>query len=445
MAVAALALGSTTAFADTPPEVPVAFSGTLAAGETQTVQFTVPWLDKYAATVYPADAPVTLTLNRPYPNPPIPNFQGGVLIPMTTYSLDIHASAATDYEVDIDEVPPTLTDVSGGPAYVGPNDAYTAQYTLNVPAFVEPVITNWAGGDAMVIPVEYMTSPGAETLKWDLRDPDGKRVPDGQYHVALTARTTSESLPVPAGDVIVDSTPPHINLKLESPNNTHTRVLADVLDPGPHPASMSNRFGIAKVTASADGGPPEDMGMTGPYPTESGRYSVRGGVWTPGKHTVTVQATDLLGNSGSASISFIVPSPTRAHGPDCSSLAVKTAVRSSKPLNRTLRRLARAPHGDLFHHFAIGQRACSDLTRDGTSELMVLLREQHGQRTVAAIFKQAAGNWSLAYADARHRIDAIAVTVFDMRETLRARAGRKPRQIRIYWDGSRFVPAAVSS
>jgi hypothetical protein len=431
VAVAALALGGGTALADTPPEVPVAFTGTLAAGETQTVQFTVTGWNTYTASVQTTAAPVTLTLNRPYPNPPIQDWHGGALIPTATYSLDIHSTGATDYEVDITEVPPKLTNVSGGSAYLGPNGVYKVQYTLDSPAFVEPVLTNYAGQDPIVVPVDYMMSPGTNTLTWDLRGPDGKRMPDGDYHVALMASNTSQGLPVPAGEVIIDTTPPAIHLTVDGASSDHARVRVDVLDPGDHATSTM----FSKVTASADGGPPQDLGLTGqPFWTW---YTIRGGVWNPGKHTVTVEATDLLGNSARSSMSFTTP--PRPVRPDCGTPAIKNAVRTAKPVNAALRKVGHIRRGDVFRHFLIAQRSCpTELTHDNATEMVTLLREQHGTKTVVAIFSWNGKGWSFDYVDAAHRVDSLDQFFWDAIENVHARPHGKARKIHLHWNGSAF-------
>jgi hypothetical protein len=431
--VVVLALSSTVALADTPPEVPVTFSGTLAAGETQSFQFTVPDGDFYRATVRPASAPVTLTLTGgPYPSPPVPNWQTGPLWPVFTYTLDVHSAVATSYEVDVEEIPPKLTEVSGGTQYLGPNDVFTAKYTLDVPAYVEPVITSWNYGPT-VVPVDFMMSPGPETFKWNLRDADGQRLPDGDYRVALQAsNSTATSLPVPAGEAIIDTTPPDIHLRVDSPTSDHARVRVDVLDPGGHATSTM----FSKVTASADGGPPRDLGLNGqPFWTW---YTIPGGVWSPGKHTVTVQATDLLGNSASSSISFTVPAPRPR--PDCDTLAIKNAVRTAQPVNAALRRIGHIRRGDVFRHFVIAKRSCpTELTHDTSAEMVTLLREQHGPKTVVAIFSWNGKGWSSAYVDAAHRVDSLDQMLWDPVENLHPKKPHaKLRRIRLHWDGSKF-------
>jgi len=433
--VAVAALGNTASLADTAPQVPVTFSGTLVAGETQSFHFTVPDSELYRATVSPANAPLTLTLTGQYPQqPPIKNWQSGGLWPLVDYTLDVHSDVATPFEVTVEEIPPKLANVSGGGIqYAGPNGSFTATYTLDVPAYVEPVITSWDYHDGLVVPVNYMKSPGDETFTWNLRDADGKRLPDGWYSVALRARnSTATSLAVPAGEVIIDSTPPAIDLQLDGPPDSHAGVLLDIMDPGPHPPSLPHPYGIASVRASVDGRSSKAMAWTGPSLWNWASATPPDGAWSPGRHTVTVTAIDDAGNGGSSSISFTVPGPTGdtappanvvaapviagAPQPDCSTAAIKSAIRP------------------FTHRFKLAQHECSDLTGDDASELVVLLRAKRGPKTVAAIYRQAGAAWALAYRDIRHRIRRIGRVSHDLRETL-----RDGRKIRVHWSGSRFL------
>jgi len=435
---AVLAPGSGAALADAPPQVPVIFSGALAAGETQSFHFSVPDLESYRATVTPADAPVTLTLTGQYPNPPIQNWQSGGLIPLVDYTLAVHSPVATTFQVAVEEIPPKLTNVNGGAEiqYAGPNGIFTATYSLDVPAYVEPVVTSWDYHDGLVVPVSYMTSPGDESFTWNLRDADGKRVPDGDYKVAIRARnSTAVSLPAPAGEVIVDSTPPAIHLKLDGPPDSHAGVLLDIMDPGGHPAGLPGHYGIASVRASVDGAPSTAIAWTGPSLWDWAPVTPPDGAWSPGKHTVTVTAIDDASNGGSSSISFTVPGPTaaapsppanviatpviaRAAEPDCSGAAIRSAIRA------------------FSRRFKLAQHACSDLTGDGAAELVVLLRAKRGPKTVAAIYRQVGGRWALAYRDTRHRIRRLGRVSHDLKETL-----HDGRKIRIHWSGSRFLAA----
>jgi hypothetical protein len=422
------------AMADTPPTVPVNFSDNFNPGP-QSFDFTVPEIGRYHVLVINTGTQDPLTVSfqgqQHTFSQPTSDLDLGALNPLTTYTISV--TSGDGYDLDVLEVPPTLTNVSGGPLYVGRGGTFTAQYTLDRPATVQPIAQ--AGAKTYSGPLGPTYSPGTNPLTWDLRDSAGNLLPDGTYSVSLVPRNSSEGLPASAGQMVLDTTPPKIELKLDqSAGAMRTNVSLDVRDFGGVPTGKYPDYGVKSVLVSDDGGPFQDAGMTGPYPLEWQRHFVRGGVWTVGTHTVTVQATDMLDNTGSASISFTVPPPVRSK-PDCSTQTIKDSVRASKALNRTLRRVGKAAHGDLFRHFMIAQRSCSDLTGDGVNELAVLLREQHGPKTVLAIFGRQGTTWALAFEDSRHRIDKISQLFYDATETL---YGSKKR-IRVHWDGKRFV------
>jgi hypothetical protein len=359
--------------------------------------------------------------------------------------LDSPDGGAVGYSVTVTEQPPEVSGLTATPAYVGPGGSTTFHFGLSGPGFVQPFERlNWGAFQDLA---GINLDSGQHDLVWNFRDVGGARVPDGQYQVGLTASNAVPGAKTWAGTVIYDTTPPTIKLSVDPPSavNIRSEIGVDVRDPGPHPASIPNpEYGVAMVTASTDGGPPQDMGMTGAYPIEWNRYTVRGGVWTPGPHTVVFQATDFVGNTSRATVSLTVPARARGarQRPDCSTLAIKTAVRGSTSLNSALRHLAHKPHGDLFRTFLIDHRLCGDVTGDYVKELVVLLKEQHGSKTALAVFGQNGANWSLAYRDTRHSISNIKLTLFGLYEDTYVHGGIL-KHWRLHWDGHRFTRAAV--
>jgi hypothetical protein len=75
------------------------------------------------------------------------------------------------------------------------------------------------------------------------------------------------------------------------------------------------------------------------------------------------------------------------------------------------------------------------VTGDLSPELVVLLRERHGSKTVLAVFGYNGRTWRLAFQDAKHRVDRFAPRLHHyLTETVHG-----GQRIRVYWTGHGFA------
>jgi hypothetical protein len=339
--------------------------------------------------------------------------------------LDGTPAGRSEYYLQLMEQPVTLSDLANTVHYVRGGASIPLGITLSSDARVHSeAIDNSDHRVVQRVDSPTPLGPGHQEFTWSARDNSGAPLPDGGYSLYLSARNNYGSSGTSETQVIVDSEPPKFSFGLPT-------AWIGLMQPAIVPLEVGVLDSFGQGTLTIDDGPPITMGK---YYLS---YLPRGG-WEPGQHKATVVAVDLAGNVGRESITFTVPprppTPEPYIRPDCSTLGIKTAVRNSRPLNSALRRVGKDPHGDLFRHFLIGGRSCSDVTTDNTPELVVLLREQRGPKTVLAIFRRQGKGWALAFQDAKHRIDKIGQLFYDITEDL-----HEGGTIRVHWNGSRFI------
>jgi hypothetical protein len=198
----------------------------------------------------------------------------------TTWSLTVYGAAP---EVTLS--PPDHT-------VIRPGVTVSAPFVLNEEALVSLSVVpvgasvGWpiAGGGAL--------AAGAHTTSFDglyPNDPTNTPLPDGPYSLRVEARANGATTIEDSQPITIDTTPPEVGLRSPERMRDTNPLSVTVYDPG---------TAVQRVTATLDG-----RDIT-PTPIEDGfTYLPRGG-FTPGKHLLVVNATDVAGNTGDARLRF---------------------------------------------------------------------------------------------------------------------------------------------
>jgi hypothetical protein len=405
------------------------FSGTLEGpAASSSFGFSVKEGAYYRAYVAVSGGPLAVEVNgnAQVVDPPGSNWvELGYLTP-GPHDIEVKGAGAgaVGYSILFFELNATISDLANTAHYVRPGATIPIGFTLSGDARVQRrAVRDSDGRVVQRLDAGTPLGPGHQELMWTATDDAGAPLPDGGYSLYLTPQNSFPYPPEFETEVVVDSQPPTFSFFLPLRPIEPWLVPLDV--------SVLDVFDdVASLTV--DNGPPITIRK------DRLSYLPAGG-WRSGEHRATVVATDPAGNVGSQTMTFTIPPRPPAVvpyvRPHCATPAIRTAVRKSKPLNATLRAVGRMPRGDLFRHFRIAQRECADVTGDFSPELVVLLREKSGPRTVLAVFGYNGRTWRLAFQDAKHRIDRFTPRLSHYL-TESVHGGQR---IRVYWTGHGFA------
>jgi hypothetical protein len=406
------------------PEAPTEFSGdAVQGGPTSNFAFTAPEADHFVARMWGSGGPITLRSgdrSQTFPSPS-GTFDIGVL-GAGRHEIQVESGGSSDasYVISLESSRADISNLS--PVAARPGASVPVPLTLSGAATVFQQTTDLSGKVVQAPRDGTHVGLGSHSITWKAADDQGKPLPEGRYQLKLTA--SNDAFGSPANGTVravVDGTPPRVQVAALGVTNPSRPLTISASDTG---AAAS---GLAQVTVAVDGGPA--VPVSGTYRLT---YLPPGG-WKTGKHTVQAVAVDQAGNSSTSTASFSIVDT------GCFSPSISRAVRGSKPLNASLRRLAKVPHGDILKRFEVAQGSCADLTGDQTNELVTLLRDYKGPATVLAIFKRVgADQWSLMYEDTRHRLDKVTAAGSDLVERVHRTRHHKARSLRLHWNGSAF-------
>jgi FlgD Ig-like domain len=415
------------------PETPTWFEGdSPTGGPTSSFAFTTPELDPYQALVRVYEGSITLRFgNRSQTfSEGSSTFDLGVLdAGRQTIAVDGAGSSGGSYSIYLEAPKAYITDLS--PVYARPGASVRVPLTLAAAAVVRQRTTD-LNDNVVQYAVDGALGYGHQAVTWNATDDQGKALPEGRYKLRLAASSDSDVSSAEASTTaVVDGTPPHVGVVPPVGGIASKALVINAFDLGT-PLS-----GLGQVTVSVDGGPPTAVAGSGSH-----RNFIPPGGWKPGTHTVEAVALDQAGNIAKASTTFSIH-PRFTVDTTCLNDIVQRAVRDATSLNRTLRRIGKLPHGDLFRRFNLDRAYCTDLTGDRQTELVVLLRDMDEPKSVLAIFRRQGSSWSLAFQDAKHRIDQLSTLGSDLIEKVHRTRHHKARSIRVHWSGSGFelIPA----
>lgn len=403
------------------PGVPASFSAELPPGAASSFGFTAPeWAD-YAVSARPSDG---LWLIDQYGEEPLPT--GGAAIftvdgpyPDDETIVNTGSTTAT-FTLDIGEVAPDLSPETSAPIFTHGDVPVHLGF---VPGDPGHVTARLLAPDRSTVLRTFLdeTTSTRFAIDWDFKDAAGNPVPDGAYTIDVVDANLAGSDDVPAL-VTVDRTPPSVSVSASL-----RTVRVSVIDA---------TSGLRNTQITLDG-------QTHSFTSKPiVRFQAPA---TPGPHTVTVSATDRVGNTASTIKTVVVPSSSAAPGrlqpPACDRVQAKRAVRASPQLVQRLRRVEHMPKSDVFERLSLRKVACGDLTEDGLKDMAILLQDRHGN-TPLAVFAGANSGWAEIYASTTPRIASFTLTPSaagpELIEQRRQRHRQRTVTFRLRWNGHTF-------